>query len=87
MTIENYEHSSTEESKFTVNVQARRDFIENVVIATSLVFLINVLISHYVLKHYINKLEETTFKPFALLYAWNVVFVAGIVYIFNKYKY
>lgn len=87
MTIESYEQSSAEESKFTANVQIRRDFIENVIIMTSLAFLINVLVSYCVLNYYLGKLAETTFKPFALLYAWNVIFTAGVVCIFNKYKY
>lgn len=87
MGTESYERGSTEESKFMTNVQMRRDFIENVVIATSLLFLVNVLISYYILNHYLSKLAETTFKPFALLYAWNVFFTVGIVCIFNKYKY
>jgi hypothetical protein len=85
--IESYEHSSTEESKFATGVQRRRDFIENMVIVTSLAFLINVLISYCILQHYLSKLGETTFKPFAILYAWNVIFTAGIVRMFNKYKY
>lgn len=87
MGTESYEHGSTEESKFMTNVQTRRDFIENVVIATSLLFLINVLVSYCLLNHYLSKLAETTFKPFALLYAWNVCFTGSVVCIFNKYKY
>lgn len=80
-------HDINEEALFALNVKQRRETVEKVTITACCIFLLNVLLSYFILTYFLEHLDKFTYKHFSAVYAWNIIFMGAVVYIFNKYKY
>lgn len=76
------------EKLFAEDVRKKREITERVTLIIPLLYLINVFASYMVLRNLmLNITENQSFIPFLYVYAWNIVVMVFVAYMFNKYKF
>lgn len=76
-----------DDDEFIKSVAQRRDYIEKITLIATLLFLTNTLITFAALKFFLTNTANYSYKFFLTIYVENVLCVAGIIYVFNKYKF